>query len=738
MKENAVLDIRNLKVSLPLGSDRPNAIADINLTVNANEILCIVGESGSGKSVLARSILGLLPEPKLKVTEGEVIFDGCNLLGASFHSMRSVRGSKISMIFQEPMTALNPLMRISAQMEEALKIHADFSRSERRALMSERLVSVGIEDHERIMDSYPHELSGGQRQRAMIAMALLLQPSILIADEPTTALDVTTQAKILHLIKEIQRVNDMAVLFITHDFGVVAEIADRVAVMEKGVLVELGNTRQVLENPQHPYTQGLIKAVPKMTFRKRGSVVETDPKVLDVRNLQKAFHLPGKDASGQAKIVHALRDVSVDIRRGETLGIVGESGSGKSTLARSIARLVEVDSGSIVLDGLELTQLSRHQLRRSRNKFQMVFQDPYSSLDPRWKTGHIIAEGLIERGTNRKDAFKRARDLLEVVGLSADSAERFPHEFSGGQRQRIAIARALAMQPELLIADEPVSALDVSVQAQVLKLLARIRSEMQLAMLFITHDLRIAAQVCDRICVMRSGEIVEQGTVEDVFTDPKHPYTIELLSAVPGLAKERQMGNEQMAKAVAQMVLPKTSVPDLKSMPGIGSDAFKRTMRQWAAGVTVVTVGTPPDCHGMTANSFTPLSRTPPLMLICIDRKNDTHSLLSLGSRFGINLLSDSQSQLSTRFSTKKAERNAFHELDWYKGEWNTTLFRDCAAVMEAEIVQLHDGGDHTIFVGQILSAEVNDKKSALLYSKGGYARLMHEALSETSAGSGT
>jgi peptide/nickel transport system ATP-binding protein len=532
-EKNAVLDIRELTVCLPAGGDRTHALANVSCRLDNDEILCVVGESGSGKSVLARSIMGLLPAPHVRVTGGQVLFKGSDLLAKGEAELRDVRGRSVSMIFQEPMTALNPLMRIGAQMDEVLVIHGRFAKAERKALLEGRLRDVGLPECDRVLHSYPHELSGGQRQRAMIAMALLLEPAVLIADEPTTALDVTTQSKILALIKRIQAERKMAVMFITHDFGVVAEIADRVAVMQRGELVEVGETEQVLRRPQHPYTQALIAAVPSLVPRARPIAAEA-PLVLKTQDLDKEYRTSRAWFERKQSSVRALSRVSISIRRGETLGVVGESGSGKSTLARCIARLVTADSGAILLGDTDLLRLSSRELRMQRRRFQMVFQDPFASLDPRWKVGPLIAEGLVALGKPREEALARALELLDLVGLDRRAGDRYPHEFSGGQRQRICIARALALDPELLIADEPVSALDVSVQAQVLKLLDEIRERLNLAMLFITHDLRVAAQVCDTVCVMKQGEIVEHGTVSSVFAAPNHSYTKELLAAVPG------------------------------------------------------------------------------------------------------------------------------------------------------------------------------------------------------------
>jgi len=533
MSAPVLLALQGVCVALPAWADRERAVSDISLELQRNEILCVVGESGSGKSVLARSIMGLLPAPHVRVTGGRVVFDGENLLEASPERMRALRGARIAMIFQEPMTALNPLMTIGRQIEEMVEIHLVLTRQERRQRIVALLEEVRLEDPQRIMRAYPHELSGGQRQRAMIAMALILEPAILIADEPTTALDVTTQAQILALIKELQRKHHTGVLFITHDFGVVAEIADRVAVMQHGVLVEHGAAAQVLNRPQHQYTRSLIGAVPALAPRQRRETGDS-PVLLEARSVTKSFGSGASWFSPSDHRVHAVKAVDLAVRRGQTLGLVGESGSGKSTLARCIIRLIEPDAGTVRLGDVNLSALSRRQLRPHRKHIQMVFQDPFGSLNPRLTVVQLIAQGPITHGVAAPEALAIARDLLQLVRLDPAAADRFPHEFSGGQRQRIGIARALALKPDVLVADEPVSALDVSVQAQVLQLLADIRDRLQLTMLFITHDLRVAAQVCDEIAVMRYGEIVEFGPTVDVFADPQHAYTRELLAAVPG------------------------------------------------------------------------------------------------------------------------------------------------------------------------------------------------------------
>jgi peptide/nickel transport system ATP-binding protein len=528
----SLLQVRHLAVELPPGADRKYAVEDVSFDVAHNEILCVVGESGSGKSVTGRAIMGLLGRTRLNVSGGEILFQNEDLLRSSESRIREIRGAQIAMIFQEPMTALNPLMAVGKQVDEVLQLHTRMSKAERKSSILELFDAVALPTPQRIYDSYPHQLSGGQRQRAVIAMALILDPKVVIADEPTTALDVTTQAQILRLIRDQQKIHRTGLLFVTHDFGVVAEIADRVAVMQRGRLVELGTAHEILNRPQHPYTQALIAAVPKLIPPTERARRAAEP-VLSVRDLQKAF-------GTRTHTVRAADKVSVELRRGETLGIVGESGSGKSTVARCIVRLIEADAGAILLDGVDLARLPRRKLRPFRKKVQMVFQDPFGSLNPRFTVGQLVAQGPLVHGESRPVALALARELLGLVGLDASAAGRYPHEFSGGQRQRIGIARALALRPEVLVADEPVSALDVSVQAQVLELLAGIRDKFNLSMLFITHDLRVAAQVCDRIAVMRLGQIVEQGPTAQIFATPNHPYTQELLSAVPGRTWEEQ------------------------------------------------------------------------------------------------------------------------------------------------------------------------------------------------------
>ncbi len=525
-----VLEVRNLAIALPKGGDRPHAVERVSFTVNPGEIVCLVGESGSGKSVIAQAVMGLLPKA-LPYAGGEVWLEGENIANASEARLRQLRCVRMSMIFQEPMTALNPVMTCGDQIDEVLRTHTDLDPATRKARIVQIFERVSMPDPPRMYASYPHQLSGGQRQRVMIAMALILEPVLLIADEPTTALDVTTQAQILELIKDIQKEKGTGVLFITHDFGVVSEIAHRVAVLRLGELVEMGTTRELLSKPVHPYSRMLISSVPSMhpadRVRKASSKL-----VLRTDKLVKIYG--GGSLFTKGRPVKAADDVDISLKQGEALGIVGESGSGKSTVARCIARLIDPTSGRIRLGEDDVASMPQRMLRQHRRRIQIVFQDPYRSLNPRRTVGESIVEGPMNFGMGHREALARARQLMETVRLDPDSLDRYPHQFSGGQRQRICIARALAMEPEVLIADEAVSALDVSVQAQVLKLFDEIRERLNLAVLFITHDLRVAAQVCDDVAVMERGKVVEYGPVADVFLRPRHAYTKALLAAAPG------------------------------------------------------------------------------------------------------------------------------------------------------------------------------------------------------------
>ncbi|MHC4045231.1 ABC transporter ATP-binding protein [Bradyrhizobium sp. 23AC] len=529
------VSIKNLRIALPKGAERPFAVDGVSLDLRPGKIVCVVGESGSGKSMCAHALMGLLPDT-VSVASGEIQFEGRDLLKLDDDGWRDLRGRRLAMIFQEPMTALNPLMRIGDQMAEMFEAHGLLTPRERRARALALAREVGLPDPERIVRAYPHQLSGGQRQRAMIAMALALEPAVLVADEPTTALDVTTQAQILKLIRNLQRNRNMAVMFITHDFGVVADIADQVVVLRHGKVVEEGPAATVFNAPQHDYTKALLAAVPSMDPPAR-EPLDDQARAVEVIGLDKTYVTSG-GWFREDRRVDAARAVNFNILKGETLGLVGESGSGKSSVARLVMRLIEADRGTVRIGETDLTQLSGKALRAERHRIQMIFQDPFASLNPRRKVGHIIADGPIATGLDPKVAFDRARDLLKMVGLDAGALERYPHEFSGGQRQRIGIARALALEPEIIVADEAVSALDVSVQAQVLRLLEDLKTRLGLSMLFITHDLRVAAQICDRIAVMQRGAIVELKPTAQLFAAPEHAYTRELLAAVPG-RKER-------------------------------------------------------------------------------------------------------------------------------------------------------------------------------------------------------
>jgi peptide/nickel transport system ATP-binding protein len=524
-----VLHVDGLTVALPRGGDRAQAVSGVSFVVEPGQLLCLVGESGSGKSMIAHTVMGLLPR-HIRATAGEVRLSGEDLLHSTPQRLRQLRGATMSMIFQEPMTALNPVMTCGSQIDELLVEHTGLTTRERRARILEILEHVRLTDAERLYRSYPHQLSGGQRQRIMIAMALVLRPALLIADEPTTALDVTTQAEILRLIRDLQREHNTAVLFITHDFGVVSEVADTVVVLRHGELVESGPAGDVLTRPQHSYTRSLLDAVPSLIPKKP----PPEPGALHLRTRQLTKVFESRGWFRRASSVTAIDAVDLDIHKGETVGIVGESGSGKSTLARLLVRLIEPSSGEIDLDDRAITGLSGPRSHAFRRKVQMVFQDPYRSLNPRRTVGAAIAEGPRNFGATSAEAWQRAAELMDLVKLSPASLRRYPHEFSGGQRQRICIARALAVGPEVLIADEAVSALDVSIQAQILALLDDIQQRLQLTLVFITHDLRVAAQICNRVVVMQFGRVIEHGPLADVFQNPRHDYTRALLQAAPG------------------------------------------------------------------------------------------------------------------------------------------------------------------------------------------------------------
>jgi len=531
-----LLSLRDLSIVLPSTGDRSYAVDRLSLDIAENEIVCLVGESGSGKSMTAHAILGLLP-PRVSVDRGSrLLFEGTDLATLRPTQMRKLRGERISMVFQEPMSALNPLQRIGAQVAEALQLHDATGLG--TAQIEERCIAmidaVGLPSPRQIARSYPFQLSGGQRQRVMIAMALLNNPRLLLADEPTTALDVTTQRQILDLIQTLQAERRMGVLFITHDFGVVADIADRVVVMRHGRVVEQGTRDAVLRDPQHAYTRALIDAVPGRHARRAPRSIATAEPLLKIEQLRKTFVSKSGPFSPPRTVV-AADGIDLAIEEGETVSVVGESGSGKSTLGRMVMRLIEPDSGRILFAGRPVLGQSAAALRDYRRQVQIIFQDPFASLNPRQKIGEAIARGPMIHGTPRAEAMKAAAALLERVGLGASALHRFPHEFSGGQRQRISIARALALRPRLLIADEAVSALDVSIQAQVLALLAELKAELGLTMMFITHDLRVAAEISQSVVVMQKGRIVERGAPAQIFGNPQHDYTRTLLGAMPGL-----------------------------------------------------------------------------------------------------------------------------------------------------------------------------------------------------------
>lgn len=524
------LSVRGLRINLPQGADRSHAVDNISFDVRPGEVVCLLGESGSGKSVIAQAVMGLLPSA-LVSSGGTVELQGENLLTATPARLRAIRGTRMAMVFQEPMTALNPVMTCGAQVDEVLLQHTNLGSAARLQRVMDIFDRVKLPDAERIYSAYPHELSGGQRQRIVIAIALILRPALLICDEPTTALDVTTQAEILKLIRALQQENGTGVLFITHDFGVVADIADQVVVMQLGQQVETGGKDDVLRRPKEAYTRMLLQAVPELKPM-RAALAAGQPLLLDAINIGKQYTSGSWPA--RRRLVHAAMDVSLQLHAGETVGIVGESGSGKSTVARCIAQLIEPTQGRVSLQGVESQSANRTSRSAFRRAVQVVFQDPNRSLNPRRTVGQSIVEGPVNFGVAPDVAWRRAEELMALVRMRPDALHRYPTEFSGGQRQRLCIARALACEPKVLIADEAVSALDVSVQDQILKLLDDIQKRLAIGILFITHDLRVASQICDRLVVMHKGRIVEQGSARDVLLQPQQDYTRSLLAAAPG------------------------------------------------------------------------------------------------------------------------------------------------------------------------------------------------------------
>ena len=530
-----VLKIEDLSVNFR----NVEAVKHVSFDIMKGETVALVGESGSGKSVSALSILQLLPYPVASHPNGSVKVNGFETMGASNEVLRNIRGSKVTMIFQEPMTSLNPLHRIEKQIGEILLIHRGISVNNSMDLILDLLKLVGLQNPEEKMRSFPHELSGGQRQRVMIAMALANEPDLLIADEPTTALDVTIQAQILELLNDLQDRLGMAMLLITHDLGVVRRMADRVCVMTQGEIVEKGNCEDIFQNPQHEYTRHLLAAEPK------GNPVEikSSKVLLECNNINVRFPLT-KGFFFVSKYLQAVNEVSIQVSAGQTLGVVGESGSGKTTLGMSILRLVKSD-GEILLEGSELQGLKSKQLRPFRRDMQIVFQDPYGSLSPRLSIHQIIEEGLLVHEKHLTTEQRRARvgDALHEVGLDPESQDRYPHEFSGGQRQRIAIARALILKPKLLVLDEPTSALDMSVQAQIVDLLRDLQHKHDLTYIFISHDLKVVRALSNHVIVMKDGVVVESGTSDEIFDNPQTEYTKELISAAFDLATIRHEKN---------------------------------------------------------------------------------------------------------------------------------------------------------------------------------------------------
>ena len=559
--ELPILEVEHLRVQFTSDSGTTTAVVDESFSIRPGETLALVGESGSGKSVTSLSVMRLVEHGGGKIVNGSIKLrcrDGrvVDLRHANKSELQHLRGSEVAMIFQEPMTSLNPVFTVGAQIAESLILHRGMDEKEALKEAVHLLELVRIPDAERISLRFPHQLSGGMRQRVMIAMALACKPQLLIADEPTTALDVTVQAQILALISELQKEIGMAVLFITHDMGVVAQIADRVAVMRYGEIVESGTAQDIFAHTKHHYTQALLSAVPRLGALKdiehpcffrlidpdNGKVIEPPSDklpppgetILEVKNLVKTFPVRTDFWGRPTYVVRACDHVSFDLRAGETLSIVGESGCGKSTTGRAVLRLLDVDSGEVLHRGKSLLRMTRHELQEERRNLQMIFQDPYASLDPRQTVGYSIAEPMmIHNYCSKKEMYDRVALLLKRVGLSPDMANRYPHEFSGGQRQRICIARALSLKPQIIVADECVAALDVSIRAQVVNLMMELQEEMGLSYIFISHDMGVVERISHRVAVMYLGQIVEMGSRRAVLGNPLHPYTQKLLSAVP-------------------------------------------------------------------------------------------------------------------------------------------------------------------------------------------------------------
>ncbi|CDT12638.1 ABC transporter ATP-binding protein [Vibrio coralliirubri] len=529
MSDRAILKVNNLSVSFTTNDGIIDAVKKVNFTLNSSETLAIVGESGSGKSVSSNALMRLLPDNAIIDQQSNIEFEGQSILGKTEREMQSIRGDRIGMIFQEPMTSLNPYLRVGIQVAEAIMCHRKVSKSKAKQRVLELFNLVHLPMPEQAYTKYPHEFSGGQLQRIMIAMALINEPDILIADEPTTALDVTVQAEVLSLIKEIQGKMGMAILFITHDLGVVKHFADRVLVMCKGELVEEGQTQELFDNPKHDYTRMLINSIPKGA---KVPVEATAPELLCADNIRVQFLVKSHFIKSKSQYFEAVKGISLNLKQGETLGIVGESGSGKSTLGRALIGLLP-SSGRIVYKGQDVSLLNDKERHKLKKDVQMVFQDPYGSLSPRMTVGEIITEGLTvhQPHLTKKERLERARKALIEVRLEPNSINRYPHEFSGGQRQRIAIARALILEPSFILLDEPTSALDRSVQLTVIDLLKDIQAKHNIGFLFISHDLSVVKALSDRVLVMQKGEVMEEGSAEEIFNAPKNDYTKKLIAA---------------------------------------------------------------------------------------------------------------------------------------------------------------------------------------------------------------
>jgi peptide/nickel transport system ATP-binding protein len=534
--ENIILDARNVSVSFKVEGGMVHAVRDVSFALRQGETIAIVGESGSGKSVTARAVMRLLSKRAKVSANAAIILAGQDVMKLPEHEMRKLRGSRVSMIFQEPMSSLNPVYTIGAQICEVLHLHNKMTRQAAMVRARELLEEVQIPDPEARLKQYPHQLSGGQRQRVMIAIALANRPDILIADEPTTALDVTVQAQILNLIKDLKTRYGMAVILITHDLTVVKQFADRVYVMQHGEMKEHNTTKALFANPQHPYTKRLLSSDPKGIAQPlKGSPAS----MLEGKGVRVVYTLK-KGGLFKPKYYDlvAVDSLSLDLKRGETLGLVGESGSGKTTFGQALIRLVNMQQGEVTFDGARIETLNRSELRPYRQRMQIVFQDPFASLNPRMSVRQVIEEGLIVNkiGSSDDDRLQRVQKALEDSGMPTNILSRFPHEFSGGQRQRLAIARAIALEPEFILLDEPTSALDLSVQAQIIELLRKLQRERGLSYLFISHDLKVVRALCHRVIVMQNGKIVEQGPVADVLTNPNSEYTKRLVRAAFDIA----------------------------------------------------------------------------------------------------------------------------------------------------------------------------------------------------------